>query len=159
MIFNDSIANNICMWGGDIKDKKVMRRIINAAKQANLDSFINSLNNGYSTIVGERGSRLSRGQKQRLFIARELFRNPQILIFDEATSALDSESESSIQKSIEAIQGEKTIILISHRLSTIINVDKIYVLDKGFIIEQGNYEELTSDKNSKFSQFVNLQKL
>ena len=93
------------------------------------------------------------------FFARELFRNPQILIFDEATSALDSQSELAIQKSIESIKGDRTVIIISHRLSTITNVDKIYVLDNGSIIEEGNYKELSSDEDSKFSQFVNLQKI
>ena len=122
-------------------------------------NFIESLEEGFNTVVGDRGILLSGGQKQRIFIARELFRNPNILILDEATSALDSESEKNIQESIESLKGKITVIIIAHRLSTIRKVDNIYLLDKGKIIEKGNYEKLKNDNNSKFSEIVELQLL
>jgi subfamily B ATP-binding cassette protein MsbA len=139
------------------KDLKLRTRIENAAKKANILDFINSLPDGFNTKVGDRGVLLSGGQKQRIFIARELFRQPKILILDEATSSLDSESEKSIQESIESLKGEITVVIIAHRLSTIKNVDKIYLLENGKIVESGKYSELKNNINSKFSKLVNLQ--
>ena len=130
-----------------------------AAKKANILEFIESLPNGFETIVGDRGILLSGGQKQRIFIAREIFRNPKLLILDEATSSLDSESEKSIQESIESLKGTLTVIIIAHRLSTIKNVDQIYFLDKGKVVEQGTYDILKNNDKSKFSKLVNLQVL
>ena len=160
VIFDDSIANNICMWSGDAKkDTNLFRKIKEAAMKANIGSYIESLPNGYQTLVGDRGMRLSGGQRQRLFIAREIFRKPRVLILDEATSALDSESEKFIQNSIDKIKRNTTLIIIAHRLSTIKNVDKIYVLDQGQIIEKGNFQSLTNDKNSKFSRLISAQEM
>ena len=116
--------------------------VFQAASAAQADEFIKRLPEGYSTYVGERGTRLSGGQKQRLSIARALLKNPPLLLLDEATSALDTESERKVQLALEqAIQGRTTIV-IAHRLATIVNADKILVLDKGQIIEQGTHEEL-----------------
>jgi len=113
-----------------------------AAAAAQADEFIRRLPEGYSTYVGERGTRLSGGQRQRLSIARALLKNPPLLLLDEATSALDTESERKVQLALEqAIQGRTTIV-IAHRLATIINADKIIVLDKGQIAEHGTHEEL-----------------
>ncbi|MDB3976415.1 ABC transporter ATP-binding protein/permease [Gammaproteobacteria bacterium] len=160
VIFDDTIANNICLWadraknGGDIS-----LEIKSAAKQANLDHFINTLPDGYETMVGDRGVRLSGGQKQRLFIARELFRHPNIMILDEATSALDSESEKAIQASIDDLKGKITLIIIAHRLSSIKNVDMIYVLDKGKIAESGSFNELYENNSSIFKRMVEMQKI
>lgn len=160
VIFDDTIANNICLWiGNPGNDKKLLESIKNAAIEANLDSVINSLPDGYNTIVGDRGVRLSGGQRQRLFIARELFRRPNFLILDEATSSLDSESEKAIQRSIDALKGKMTIVIIAHRLSTITNVDKIYVLNKGRVHEEGSFEELRSKEESLFSKLVKMQQL
>jgi len=148
IIFDDTIANNICMWSGDyINDKNLFTKIRKAANQANILDFIDSLDDGFNSLVGDRGVLLSGGQRQRLFVARELFRNPNLLILDEATSALDSESEKEIQKSIDNLKGEITVIAIAHRLSTIKNVDLIYVLKDGRIIESGSYQihRLTDD--------------
>ena len=147
------------MWQENLNDKKTYDKLRDAAKKANILNFIESLEEGFNTVVGDRGILLSGGQKQRIFIARELFRNPNILILDEATSALDSESEKNIQESIESLKGKITVIIIAHRLSTIRKVDNIYLLDKGKIIEKGNYEKLKNDNNSKFSEIVELQLL
>ena len=159
LIFDDTIANNITMWNTNQKQRDMIKKMRYAARQANILEFIDSLPNGFNTIVGDRGILLSGGQKQRLFIARELFRNPSLLILDEATSALDSESEISIQKSIEKLKGKITVIIIAHRLSTIRKVDNIFLFDKGRIIEKGSYDDLKNDNNSKFSEIVELQLL
>ena len=108
-------------------------------------------------MVGDRGIKLSGGQRQRLFIARELYRNPNILILDEATSALDSKSESNIQSSIENFQGELSIIIIAHRLSTIKNADQVFILENGHIIESGTYFELKQEEGSTLNKLIDLQ--
>lgn len=160
VIFDDSIANNICLWSGDMHtDAELDKRIRKSASQAYIAQFIEGLPEGYQTLVGERGIRLSGGQRQRLFIARELFRKPSLLILDEATSALDSESEKSIQRSIDELKGQVTLIIIAHRLSTIKNVDKIFVLDKGRIIQDGLYDSLRKSENSQFRRLIEMQEL
>jgi subfamily B ATP-binding cassette protein MsbA len=160
LIFDDTIANNISMWKGySNHDDIVFLKIKEAAKNANILDFIESLPDGFNTLVGDRGIMLSGGQKQRIFIARELFRNPDVLILDEATSALDSESEKSIQESIDFLSGKITVIIIAHRLSTIKKVDQIYLIENGRIIEKGDYNNLKSKSNSKFSKLISLQNL
>ena len=156
LIFDDTIGNNISMWK-DVENSEIELR--EAAKKANILEFIQSLPDGFNTLVGDRGILLSGGQKQRIFIARELYRKPDILILDEATSSLDSESEKSIQESIELLKGKITVIVIAHRLSTIKNVDMIYLLQKGKIIEKGTYKELKNNIKSRFSQLASLQVL
>lgn len=159
VVFDETIANNICMWKGDPEtDPDLMKRIEIAAKRAFADEFIQRLPDKYNTFVGDRGIRLSGGQKQRLFIARELFKEPRFLILDEATSALDSESEKYIKDSIDKLKGKTTVAIIAHRLSTIRNADHIYVLDEGSIVEHGTYEELIQS-TSLFSRMVELQTL
>lgn len=160
VVFDDTIANNICLWKGDYKkDKSVQKRVEEAAKRAYAHRFIEMLQDGYETTVGDRGVRLSGGQRQRLFIARELYKNPKLLILDEATSSLDTESERYIQKSIDSLKGSMTVVIIAHRLSTIKNADLIYVLDDGEIIEQGSYDELSNNEKSQFSKMVAIQSL
>lgn len=160
VVFDASIADNICLLNGGIeKNPEVMPAILEAARQAHLCEFINSLPETYSTKVGDRGVLLSGGQKQRLVIARELFRKPKMLILDEATSALDSGSEKAIQKSIDELRGHITVIVIAHRLSTIRNVDCIYLLDKGTIVESGSYDALSTKEGSKFRELIQLQSL
>jgi ABC-type multidrug transport system fused ATPase/permease subunit len=160
VVFDDTIANNISLWKDDYnKDLKARERIEFAAKQAYAEHFIRDLPEQFNTIVGDRGVRLSGGQRQRLFLARELYKNPRLLILDEATSALDSESEKYIQESIEALRGSVTVVIIAHRLSTIKNADYIYVLDKGRILEQGSYRQLLSTNNGRFNRMVALQSL
>lgn len=160
IVFDDTIAKNISQFNfNSLKGKSLERRIKYASKLANIDEFIESLPNGYETIVGERGVRLSGGQKQRIFIARELFRKPKILILDEATSALDSQSEVNIQRSIDMLKGKITIVVIAHRLSTIKNVDRVLILDKGEIIEEGSFKNLSENDNSHLSSLIRGQNI
>jgi ABC-type multidrug transport system fused ATPase/permease subunit len=160
VVFNDTIANNICLWEGKAgSDDDLASRVRIAAEKAYIANFINTLPKGYETMVGDRGIRLSGGQRQRLFIARELFKYPHLLILDEATSSLDTESERYIQESIDDLKGQMTVIIIAHRLSTIRNVDYIYVMDKGRIVEEGHYNTLRKKSNSYFSEMVNMQSL
>lgn len=157
-VFSDSIANNICMWIGDpLQDQGLQERIRIAASKAQIDQFVESLPEGYQTKVGDRGIRLSGGQRQRLCIARELFREPQLLILDEATSALDSESEHLIQQSIKDLQGRISVLIVAHRLSTIRDVDQIYVIESGRLVEHGSYQALLDTDGSRFSQLVARQ--
>ena len=158
-IFDETILFNICMRESLINKEFLKKEVIKAAKQAHIHEFIITLPNGYNTIVGERGIRLSGGQKQRLFIARELYRKPKILILDEATSALDTKSEKYIKDSIDLLKGKMTVVIIAHRLSTIKDVDYLYILNKGEIIEKGTYKFLKADKKSHFSKLISLQQL
>jgi subfamily B ATP-binding cassette protein MsbA len=151
-IFNDSIRNNIAYALEEVDDARVWE----AAKQANALDFVRELSNGLDTQLGDRGVQLSGGQRQRIAIARALLRNPEILILDEATSALDSVSERLIQESIEKLAEGRTVISIAHRLSTITKADKIVVLEKGKIVEQGSYQELIS-QNGKLWEYHQAQ--
>ncbi len=159
IVFDDTIANNISLWQGSYESEEYRSRIHDAARQAYCHKFIEELPQKYDTVVGDRGIKLSGGQRQRLFIARELFKNPQLLILDEATSALDTESEWYIQKSIEELKGKMTVVIIAHRLSTIKSADFIYVIDNGRIIEKGTYEELTALEGTRFGKMVSMQSL
>ena len=152
ILFNDTIKNNI-LYG---KPKATDQEIIAAAKSANMADFINTLPDQYNTLVGERGVKLSTGQKQRLAIARAIIRNPKILVLDEATSSLDSKSEKLIQTALEKLEENKTTFIIAHRLSTVRKADKILVLEKGRIIEEGNHETLMKKKGA-YARFYNLQ--
>lgn len=138
ILFNDSIKNNIAFGMDDMP----MDSIIAAAKIAHAHHFIEQLENGYDTIIGERGNKLSGGQKQRISIARAVLKNPSILILDEATSALDTESERYVQEALESLMKDRTSLIIAHRLSTIQNADEIIVLSKGEIVERGTHESL-----------------
>jgi subfamily B ATP-binding cassette protein MsbA len=142
MLFNVSVIENIA-FGDDNIDYD---RAVLAAKNANAHGFISGLPDGYNSIVSERGNNFSGGQKQRLCIARAIYRNPDLLILDEATSALDTESEKHVQEALEKIMIDRTVIIVAHRLSTIRNVDEILVLNKGQIVEQGSHSGLFNKK-------------
>ena len=152
-LMNDTIANNIKFYDQSITKDKVEK----AAKMANIYDFVQKCPAGLETIIGERGIMLSAGQRQRIIIARVLARDPKILILDEATSALDNESEAKIQKVIESLKGKITVLAIAHRLSTLRNSDKLMVLDKGKIIEQGKPMELLKEKESYFYKMYNIR--
>jgi subfamily B ATP-binding cassette protein MsbA len=137
-LFDDTVFNNIKYARPDA-DKK---DILEAAKLSMSDEFINNLENGYETMIGENGVKLSGGEKQRLSIARAFLKNSRIILLDEATSSLDTETEEKIQKALEKLTINKTTIVIAHRLSTILNSDNIYVIDSGKIIDSGKHEEL-----------------
>ena len=138
ILFNDTIWNNIA-YG---HEQASGERVYDAAKAANAHDFIMATSKGYQTIIGDRGVKLSGGEKQRLAIARALFKNPPILIFDEATSSLDSESEALVQEAMDRLMKGRTVFVIAHRLSTIQNVDKIIVLDHGRIVQTGDHKSL-----------------
>ena len=154
VLFNMSIKDNF-LWANDQATREDLERV---CQLAYADEFITQLPNGYDTLVGDRGVRLSGGQIQRIALARALLRNPELLILDEATSSLDSYSEKMIQRAIENVAKQTTIIVIAHRLSTIKKADCIYVLEKGRVIEQGNYAQLAKNEG-QFSSMVQLQEL
>ena len=138
VLFNDTIFYNI-LYGRTGASRK---EVEDAARAAHIHEFIMALPDGYEAEVGERGLKLSGGEKQRVAIARALLKNPAILIFDEATSALDSQSEKSIQAELDRIQIGRTTLIIAHRLSTVMNADHILVMEEGRIVERGSHTEL-----------------
>jgi len=154
ILFSDSVKQNILMGRPDATEEEV----IAAAKAANAHDFIMTLPQGYETKVGERGVKLSGGQKQRVAIARVFLKNPPILVLDEATSALDLESESLIQDSLDRLASNRTTIIIAHRLSTITHADKIFVIDHGELVEEGNHESLM-EKQGVYYDLFQIQKL
>ncbi|MCP4633487.1 MAG: ATP-binding cassette domain-containing protein, partial [candidate division Zixibacteria bacterium] len=143
ILFNTTIAENIAYGKPEASIDEIKR----AAKLANALEFIEGFDDGFETVIGERGTRLSGGQRQRLAIARAILRNPQVLIFDEATSALDNESERAVQGAIANLLHDRTTLVIAHRLSTIVRSDLIAVIDNGKIIDKGPHEELLSRCN------------
>lgn len=154
ILFNLSVIANIA-FGDENPD---LEKVIAAAKIANAHEFIEALEQGYQTLLGERGNKLSGGQKQRISIARAVYKNPDILLLDEATSALDTASEALVQDALEKLMKERTSIVIAHRLSTVKNADEIIVLSKGQIVEKGKHEELLL-KNGLYKHLCALQGL
>lgn len=155
ILFNDTVFNNIALGYPDADREKV----IEAAKVANAHDFIMETENGYDTIIGDRGIRLSGGQRQRLSIARAVFKDPAILILDEATSALDTESEKSVQLALNNLMKGRTTLVIAHRLSTIREADLIVVLQNGEIVEQGNHYDLLEHPTGIYHRLTELQKI
>ncbi len=152
VVFNDTIRNNITLW----ENEACMGRLHSAAAEAHVDAFVGSLPDKYETLLGDDGINISGGQRQRISIARELFKDVKLLIFDEATSALDTETEREIQKNIDELRGDRTIVLVAHRLSTVRNCDRIFVLKDGEVVEEGSYDELCA-ANGEFRRMVDLQ--
>jgi ATP-binding cassette, subfamily B, bacterial MsbA len=153
ILFNDTIFNNIAFGNPQIGEEAVIK----SAKIANAHDFIMQTENGYQTLIGERGSKLSGGQRQRLSIARAVLKNPPILILDEATSALDSESEKLVQEALFNLMKNRTSVVIAHRLSTIQHADEILVIQQGQIVERGTHEDL-NNRNGLYRKLVDIQK-
>ena len=151
ILFNDTVINNIA-FGVEIENSQVLE----SAKMANADEFIQNLDEKYETFIGDAGNKLSGGEKQRLSIARAIYKNPEILILDEATSSLDTKSEKAVQEALNRLMKNRTSLVIAHRLSTIQNADKIIVLDNGKIVEMGSHKELVA-KNSFYKKFIEMQ--
>jgi ATP-binding cassette subfamily B protein len=154
ILFNNTILENIRVGKKDATDEEV----IEAAKLAECDEFVQKLPDGYGTVIGENGELLSGGQRQRISIARALLKDANVILLDEATSFLDVENETKIQRALSTLIKNKTVIIIAHRMRTIANADKIVVLDDGKIAEQGSPDELIAN-DGLFKRMVELQKL
>jgi len=154
LLFNDTIFNNIAFG----VDNPTPEQVEKAARVANAHDFIMATENGYQTIIGDRGSKLSGGQRQRLSIARAVLKNPDILILDEATSALDTESERLVQEALENLMANRTSLVVAHRLSTIKNADLICVFHEGKIVETGTHEQLIA-LNGYYRKLHDMQAL
>jgi ATP-binding cassette, subfamily B, bacterial MsbA len=153
ILFNDTVSSNIAYGHQEVDFEK----IVSAAKVANAHDFILSLPEGYNTVIGDRGVKISGGERQRISLARAILKNPPILILDEATSALDTENEILVQQAIERLMEGRTSIVIAHRLSTVQRADKIIVMENGMIVETGNHLELLSQPNSLYKKLYELQ--
>jgi subfamily B ATP-binding cassette protein MsbA len=151
-LFNDTVRNNIAYGRSDLP----LERVREAAAAAYADEFITGFPEGYDTVVGESGLRLSGGQRQRLAIARAILKNAPILILDEATSQLDSESESLVQKALHNLMAGRTTLVIAHRLSTVMEADRIVVVEAGRIVEQGRHDELVA-RGGLYKRLYDLQ--
>jgi len=152
ILFDDTIRNNIAYGQPDLP----LEQVVDAAKAAHAHNFIMALPNGYDTYIGENGIRLSGGERQRVAIARALLKDPPVLILDEATSNLDSDSEKAVQSALEVLMRGRTTLVVAHRLSTVRNADRIYVLVAGRIVEEGSHEELL-DRHGEFARLYNMQ--
>ena len=154
-IFSDTIANNICV-SDEIPDKQ---KLLNSVKVANIQEFIEALPLSYNTKIGQEGSGISQGQKQRILIARAVYKNPEYIFLDEATNALDANNERVIMDNLNEFFKGRTVIVVAHRLSTVKNADQIIVLDKGKIVENGTHEELTAKKGAYYKLVKNQLEL
>ncbi|NLR93138.1 MULTISPECIES: ABC transporter ATP-binding protein [Flammeovirga] len=152
ILFNDTIFNNIAFG-----TKATLEEVQSAAKIANAHEFIEKADQGYETVIGDRGSKLSGGQRQRLSIARAILKNPEILILDEATSALDTESEKLVQDAIQHLMQGRTVLVIAHRLSTIQEADKILVIKEGEVVEEGTHNELMGMDEGMYKKLQEMQ--
>ncbi|HAC16126.1 MAG TPA: ABC transporter ATP-binding protein, partial [Bacteroidetes bacterium] len=156
VIFNDTVYNNITFWAEKTPENLV--RFKDVVAKTDLVSFIDQLPIGLDSMLGTDGMNISGGQKQRIAIARELFRDIEILIMDEATSSLDSETERTIQHQIERLQGQYTFLIIAHRLSTVHHADQIVMLQNGEIVEKGTFNEL-SERSKTFQNMIKMQQI
>jgi subfamily B ATP-binding cassette protein MsbA len=154
-IFGDSLFRNIALDAPD--DPETRRRVAEAAHLAQCDDFISDREGGLDALIGDQGGKLSGGQRQRLAIAREIFRNPDVLIVDEGTSALDAESEAKIRATIESLSRSRAVLVIAHRLSTLRHCARIYALDAGRVVASGSWEELTRESDGWFAKMIRLQ--
>jgi len=154
-IFNDTIASNVAV-GDEVIDKD---KLLHSLEVANLLDFVESLPLSFNTKIGMEGTGLSTGQKQRLLIARAVYKDPKFLFFDEATSSLDANNEKTIMENLDKFFQNKTVLVIAHRLSTVKNADQIVVLDKGRIVETGTHKELVDQEGAYFELVKNQLEL
>src|SRR5690606_13976935 len=152
-LFNDSIGENIAFARPEAEGADIQT----AAEAANAHSFITRLDKGYETLVGERGIKLSGGEKQRVAIARAILKDPQLIILDEATSALDSESEHLVQEGLRKLMRGRTSVVIAHRLGTVMSADQILVMRAGQVIEQGDHAKLVNKEGGLYARLYQLQ--
>ncbi|MCX8481345.1 MAG: ATP-binding cassette domain-containing protein, partial [Sediminibacterium sp.] len=156
-LFADTIVRNITESNSDNEIDKV--QLLNSVKVANIEDFIENLPHGFNTRVGSSGMNISGGQRQRLFIARIIYKNSNFIIFDEATSSLDAKNEKIIIEKLQSFFKNKTVVIVAHRLSTVKNADQILVLEKGSIVEKGNHTELVNKKGLYFELIKNQLEL
>jgi ATP-binding cassette subfamily B protein len=154
-IFSDTIAKNIAVADEHLN----MTKLQHAVKVANIGDLIDGLPLGLNTKIGAEGNGISQGQKQRILIARAVYKDPEYIFFDEATNALDANNESVIMNNLESFFKDRTVVVVAHRLSTVKNADNIVVLDKGMIIEQGTHAELTKQKGEYYNLVKNQLEL
>ena len=154
-IFSETIAENIAPGDENIN----LQKLAESARAANIHSFVEGLPLGYNTKIGQEGSGISQGQKQRLLIARAVYKNPEFIFFDEATNALDANNEKKIMQNLDEFFKGKTVVVVAHRLSTVKNADQIIVLENGKIIEKGNHETLTKLKGAYYELVKNQLEL
>jgi ABC-type bacteriocin/lantibiotic exporters, contain an N-terminal double-glycine peptidase domain len=155
IIFSESIARNIASADGEVN----ITKLLEAAKIAHIDEFIENLPLKYNTIIGRDGIGLSVGQRQRILIARAVYKNPQYIFLDEATNSLDASNERAIVEDLNAFFHGRTVLIIAHRLSTVRNADKIVVMEKGKIVEEGTHEELTAKRGAYYKLVKNQLEL
>lgn len=151
-LFNDTVMNNIRLGSPNATDEQV----ITAAKAAYCDEFVREMPDGYQTVLGENGSTLSGGERQRISIARALLKNAPIILLDEATASLDPENEVLVQKAIAKLVEDKTVIMIAHRLRSVVGADQIFVLDDGKLVESGTHSELM-EKKGLYQRLYHIQ--
>jgi subfamily B ATP-binding cassette protein MsbA len=152
ILFNDTVRNNIAYGRPDLS----LDLVTAAAQAAHAHEFISALPLGYETVIGENGIKLSGGERQRIAIARAILKNPPILILDEATSNLDSDSEQAVQSALESLMSGRTVLMVAHRLSTVRNADRIYVIVNGTVAESGSHDELLA-RDGEFARIYHLQ--
>jgi subfamily B ATP-binding cassette protein MsbA len=159
VIFSDTIAANVSLWACDDPDRECLNKVENAVRDVHAEDFVLATESGLQTMIGDRGTTLSGGQRQQLQMARELFQDPQILVMDEATSSLDAKSDRSVQDSLKEWKGRRTTVIVTHRLSCVRECDYIYVIDDGRVVEHGTFTDLYAQSESKFAELARLQGL
>lgn len=159
VIFRDTIANNVSLWEVSDKDYEGLERVRAAVREVHGEDFVEATEDGYHTVLGDRGLRISGGQRQQIAIAREVFRDPEIVVLDEAMSALDAKSEWLIHRQLNDWRGKRTMVVVTHRIASVKDCDYVYVLSDGRVIEEGTFQDLYGTADSSFAELARLQGL